>query len=478
MAAFKHGVYTSEQSTSLATSVPVESGITFAVGTAPVYMTDGNVNKVIYTQSLKEAVEALGNSSDFETFTLCEVINTHYTLYGVSPVVFVNVFDPTKHKSAVTEAEYPLIDGRVELSESAIIGSVVVKATAGGTALVSGTDYNAFYANEHLVIEKIDGGAVTGTSVFVEYDKADISKVTKADIIGGVDVNTGEKSGLELISTVYSKYGIVPELIIAPGFSDDPAVAAIMATKAGAINGIFKGKALIDADCKTVKKYSDVFAWKSDNNINDKNQIVCWPAVALGGVKYHLSAQLAALMASVDGDNDGIPSESPSNKALKADSTVLADSTEIVLEQDEANVLNGKGIATAINSGGRFVFWGNETACYPVNTDVKDYFICINRMFGYEAKRLQLQYASFVDKKLLPRMIDTIVDSENIALGSLVSGEHILGGRIEYRSEDNPVTNLMAGILVFHIYIAPASPAKEIDFTLEYDVNYVSAALS
>lgn len=137
MAAFKHGVYTSEQSTSLATSVPVESGVTFAVGTAPVYMTDGKVNKVIYTQSLKEAVGALGNSSDFESFTLCEVINTHYTLYGVSPVVFVNVFDPAKHKSAVTEAEYTLIDGRVELPESAIIGSVVVKTTAGGTALVS-----------------------------------------------------------------------------------------------------------------------------------------------------------------------------------------------------------------------------------------------------------------------------------------------------------------------------------------------------
>lgn len=476
--AFRHGVYASEQSTSIATSVDVESGVTFAVGTAPVYMADGAVNKVIYANSFKEAVERLGYSDDFENFTLCEVMNSHFNLYGISPVVFVNVFDPAKHKSAVPISEYPLADNRVELPETAIIGSVVVKATADGDALINGTDYNSFYADGHLVIEKTEDGAITGNSVFIEYDKADISKVKPSDIIGGVDVNTGEKSGLELINTVYAKYGIVPELIIAPGFSDDAAVAAIMATKAATINGLFKGKAIIDADCKTVKKYSDVYEWKSKNNISDKNQIACWPMVSLGGTKYHLSTQLAALMAKVDGDNNGIPSESPSNKSLKADSTVLADGTEIVLEQDEANVLNGKGISTAINSGGKFVFWGNETACYPGNTDVKDYFICINRMFGYEAKKLLLSYASFTDRKMLPRMIDTIVDSENIALSSLVSGEHILGGRIEFRSKENPTPELMAGKLLFHIFLAPASPAKDIEFVLEYDVDYVASALT
>ena len=40
------------------------------------------------------------------------------------------------------------------------------------------------------------------------------------------------------------------------------------------------------------------------------------------------------------------------------------------------------------------------------------------------------------------------------------------------------MTDLMAGILHIHIYITPASPAQEIDFTLEYDISYVQAALS
>ena len=45
-------------------------------------------------------------------------------------------------------------------------------------------------------------------------------------------------------------------------------------------------------------------------------------------------------------------------------------------------------------------------------------------------------------------------------------------------AEENPLLDLMAGILRIHIYITPPSPAQEIDFTLEYDPDYVQAALS
>ena len=32
----------------------------------------------------------------------------------------------------------------------------------------------------------------------------------------------------------------------------------------------------------------------------------------------------------------------------------------------------------------------------------------------------------------------------------------------------------MDGIARFHVYVTPPSPNREIDFTLEYDVNYLS----
>ena len=42
---------------------------------------------------------------------------------------------------------------------------------------------------------------------------------------------------------------------------------------------------------------------------------------------------------------------------------------------------------------------------------------------------------------------------------------------------ENPLTDLMAGIVKIHIYMTPPSPAQEIDFILEYDTSYVTSAL-
>ena len=475
--AYYHGIKTSEQATAAATPAEVSVGITFAVGTAPVYQGEGGVNRLVYANNYAEAAAALGYSDNWEDFTLCEVMKTHFELYGVSPVIFVNVLDPATHKESVESAEVALVDGRAELPETAIKSSVVVKASSSGNALVEGTDYTCFYNGGKLVVEAVKGGAISGSSVYIAYDKVKPSAVDSDDIIGGIDVSTGAKKGLELVNSVFTKYGVIPEFIIAPGYSSDNAVAAVMAAKADSVNGLFKGKAIIDADCSTIKKYSDVAGWKSDKNITGANEVVCWPMVALAGKKYHLSSHIAALAASVDNDNDGIPSESPSNKALQADSTVLADGTEVLLELADANVLNSKGITTAFNFNGRFVLWGNETACYPNSTDVKDYFLCINRMFGYIAQTVTLTFWNKLDSKMTRRLIDCIIDTVNIWLNGLKTAEHILGGRVEFSEDENPLTELMAGKMKFHIFVTPPSPAKEMDFVLEYDADYVSAAL-
>ena len=183
-------------------------------------------------------------------------------------------------------------------------------------------------------------------------------------------------------------------------------------------------------------------------------------------------------MGLTDSDNGGCPAESPSNKLLQIDSAVLADGTEVLLDLQQANYLNSNGIVTALNFIGGYVLLGDETACFPADTDVKNYFICVSRMFGWVANSLVLTYWSKVDKKMTRRLIDSIVDSVNIWLNGLVAEEKLLGGRVEFREEENPVTSLMAGKATFHIFLTPPSPMRECEFVLEYDVEYVSAALT
>ncbi len=483
--AYYHGVKTQQAQTTISTPVTAASGITFVVGTSPVQMNgctipEGgtpvykNINEPVMAMNNGEAVTALGYSDDWGKYTLCEVMYNHYRLYATSPVIFVNVLDPLKHKLAVAATDYTVTDKRVKLTLDAIAETVVVKA------YTAGEDYDLFYDGENLVIEILPDGTIPEgtTKLNIAFDKVDPTQVNKSDIIGGFNVVTKKATGFELIEAVFPKYGIVPDIIICPGWSHDAEVAAIMSAKATSINGVFEAKALIDVDTTQVTHYADVPAWKKAQNINSKTQVLCFPMCKLGDKVFHLSTQMAGVMATVDANNGGCPAESPSNKLMQISGAVLADGTEVLLDIQQANYLNSQGITTTLNFNSGFVLWGNETACYPANTDVKDYFLCVSRMFAWVANTLILTYWNQVDNKFTRRFVETIVDSVNIWLNGLISEEKLLGGRVEFIADENPTTSLMSGKAVFHIYITPPSPAKEIEFVLEYDPSYVTAALT
>ena len=61
----------------------------------------------------------------------------------------------------------------------------------------------------------------------------------------------------------------------------------------------------------------------------------------------------------------------------------LEDGSELSMHLLDANMLNSQGVITALNWIGGWRSWGNRTACYPANTDVKDMFISVRRMFDF-----------------------------------------------------------------------------------------------
>lgn len=486
---YYHGVKASKKATSVSTPVVAGSGIHFIVGTAPVHSVGGAVNEPVLCYSYAEAVSAMGYSDDWEKYDICEEIYTAFMLYSIAPVIMVNVLDPEKHISEESAKDFTLSSGKTDLPFEAIADQVEVKGYEShdtgydtenilGETYKRGEDYELIYTDGVLRLERIEGGKITSESAMlnIKYKAVDPSKVTKADIIGGYDTNTKKNKGFELIDSVFPKFRIVPDLLLAPRFSGDSEVAAIMATKAENINGLFVGKALIDADTSAVTRYTEVPEWKNTKNITQPTQLLGWPMFKLGDRVFHHSTQLAARITATDLNDDmggGSPCESASNKTLQIDGMVLADGTEVLLDLTQANYLNSNGIITGLNLTGGYVSWGNETACYPSNTDVTDYFYCVSRMFGWVANSVILSTWSKIDRKLIRRLIESIVDSFNIWLNGLMAEEKILGGRIEFTDSENPDTDLMAGIVKFHIYLTPPSPAKEFDFVLEYDTSYL-----
>jgi len=480
---FRHGIYISEVPTSIVPPVQTSAGIPVVFGTAPINLAadgKGITNQPVLAYTYAEAVAALGYSDDWGKYTLCEFMYSHFSLFAVAPIVFVNVIDQGKHIKTIVSpatANLNLSAGQGKLPAGILMGTLKISITSGGLPLASGTDYTATFADDGtLIISRIKLGTITTDTapLFASYTQLDPTMVTSADIIGGVDITTGSYKGLELISQVFPKYRVVPGQICAPYWSTKPEVAAVMEAKAGSINGVFRCISLVDIPTDIVKKYSDAPAWKNTNNYVFSRQYVCWPKVSLGEKVFHMSTQVAGLNCLIDSGNDDIPYESPSNKNLQMNSLVLADGTEVTFGIDEANYLNSQGIATALNWIGGWKLWGNRTAAYPANTDPKDSFLSIRRMFDWQGNTFIQTYWQKVDKPMNRVLVESIVDSENIRMNGLAARGFILGGRVEFLSTENPTTSLLNGGMTFHTHMTPPTPAEDIEDILEYDTSYLS----
>lgn len=475
---YKHGVYSSEGPTSVIAPVTAAAGLKVVIGTAPINLAKSieYVNKPLLAYTWEKTVEALGYSDDWGNYTLCEEMDASFRLYGVAPVVFINVLDPTKHKTDVANKEVAILNKKATIDDYGILlDTLAVKLTSEGVPLTKGTDYLATFDDTgNVVIAVITGGTIPQgqLTLFVSYTKIDPSKVTKTDIIGAIDVNNGDASGLELINSVYPKFGLVPGQILAPKFSKDPTVAAVMRAKAGNINTFFKAMSIDDVDTTVVNTYTKVPDWKTTNSYTSPNEIVCWPKVGFEDKTYHLSTHIASLSAFTDSLNDDVPYVSPSNKTLKIDKAILEDGKEVFLGPDQANYLNGQGVMTALNFIGGWKGWGNRTGVYPASTEVKDSFIPVRRMHNWIENTIILTTWQKIDDPTNKTLIDSVVDTLNIWLNGLTATGALLGGRVEFLKDENPIDDLIQGKVRFHVYLAEQTPAEEIEFVVEFDATY------
>ena len=77
-----HGVYVSEQATSVGTPNVAKSGIPFFIGTAPIQAAESpaTVGVPVLATSFEEAKAKLGYSGAWNNYTLCEAMFSHFNL--------------------------------------------------------------------------------------------------------------------------------------------------------------------------------------------------------------------------------------------------------------------------------------------------------------------------------------------------------------------------------------------------------------
>jgi phage tail sheath protein FI len=464
-----HGINTKKADTDFLTVTTGSVGIPFYIGAAPVFAAENYGGDLVAAANFTDAKEKLGYSENWGRtgYGLCEAMYAHLKLAAMGPAIFCNVFDPATHKTAAAAADFDVADHAVRLPGYLADGLTVLN----GETTVPDTAYETDYDGDVLVLTlKPNAAAYSATVLNVAGNKADPTAVTKAQI----------EAAIERIEECKGKLGIVPDLIVIPGWSDDAEVAQLMAAKAANINGIYRGKAVVDLSSAVAAAdtYDDVRTYAVNNGYTDDNMIVCWPLAKVGDKTLHMSSVIAGLIAQVDAENDGVPFESPSNKALPITGCVNAAGAEVNLSVGQADMVSiSAGVVTALNFGG-WISWGNYTGAKTAGeTDPAKVFICTNRMQDHICNTFVETFWAYLDRPLTPVLIDAIVNNFNSWLAGLTRDGALYGGEIAYVADNNPTADLLAGKFLLDCRAASPVPAQRIDMVVEFDVELLTASL-
>lgn len=476
---YKHGTYGESEASNFKSDV--------SIGTLPVYIgampihrinVDGAdgfsykdyINKPILISSYRELSKLGLYSDDWKTYTLCEAMKAHFMNgdSSVGPIVLINMLDPT----ADIAGEATTATVSVSKEGTSYVGYVEdakccvdeLTITADGVEFAEGEVAYGYDGDAVVISIKKEG--FNAASVTASYKKINFtaSEVSATDFGKAVDA----------VDDVEAMTGKIPTILAAPGFSQIPANHDLMVQKA--VDRAAQKWNLIcvtDIPCdSTANTFELAKAWKKTNQYNSKYEKACWPLVGLGNEIYHLSTDAVVAMQYIDTQNDDIPFVSASNKVIAADRALLADGTTIFIKEHEANDLNKVGITTVNLVKQTLRLWGPHMANYDFSkiTSIKpeDRFDIQIRMLGYVLNYLQYNYLDEVDTTFKRSDIDSITNSVQTWLDSLVNAGALLYAAVDFSDEENTVEDLEDGNLTFALSLTYGILAKSLTFKVRY----------
>lgn len=476
MGQYKHGSFAKELPTALTSVVTTTANITFVVGTAPIHLVDEtNVNRLCRLNNLAEAVAQFGDDDNFTDFSLSAAIYAFFRVYKVAPVYFVNVLDPSKHKTAAAPETGVQVNNQVVLSKSGAL-KTGLKVEVVAVEKLLGKDYTLEYNTDNKLVVKVPSGSTIkpADTLTITYSCVDPSKVTAKEIIGGIDKDDNY-TGIELAQKMNPKFKELPGSLIAPGYSQDLTVTLALLATAKSINVKFRANAIVDLDTSKMTTYADAVETKSKAGLTDPQLNVCVGDLLVGDVKFKQSIFLAAVKQRLAADNDGVPNLSPSNKPYYITGYQINGKSPD-LDESQAQYLNGNGIILALNTDNGWRCWGNRTACFPGITDVKDFDIavrdCGNWLMNSCIKATQIN----IDEQLSRPVILRLTNKIQGWLDGLVGQGYLISGRFTIPKDKNPLTELALGNIVFVLEwctgVTVSSVTTEFAFNV-YDLNKV-----
>jgi len=322
-------------------------------------------------------------------------------------------------------------------------------------------------------------GVVIVINVFDPAKHQSVSDVTIGDINGGVDTLTGKRKGMKAFEDCYSLFGYFPKTIIAPVFCEETAVVSQMKAICDKIRAI----GLVDAPIgATVQEAITGRGPEGTINFNTSSDrvILCYPHLKVydseldTNILQPYSQRLAGVIAAKD-VNKGYH-WSPSNTEINGIVGVEKQLTSMINDPtSEVNTLNEAGIVTVFNSyGSGFRTWGNRSAAFPASTHPTN-FINVRRTADILHESVEYSMLQFIDFPIDNGLIDSITESVNAFIRTLIGRGALIDGKCYYNPDKNPVTEIANGHLLFDVEFMPPTPAERITFESFIDIELLKS---
>lgn len=478
---YKYGTYAQKGKTQAPSGKSTSTNVV-AIGTAPIHLvrgfaTAGLVNKPIKLTS-NAGKTKIGYSKDWMHWTLSEVLAAFFEnpKGNISHVYAINLFDPnTNMKVAATEKSLTFANGRCEF-----VSDTIILDTFAITDKAEGVDYTLDYdySTGKVIIDSSEAatpleGTIDTTFFEVEYGfmESAVSEEKAATLIGGVTA-AGERTGLGALPLLYMNDFQIANILIAPGFSQIPAVYPAAVTAVQNMNGHWNGVFFADIptdDVATeetaVTTRAQAIEWKSANGRKSEHGFSCWPKAIdnTTGNIYHLSTLKAVEQARIDADHNGVPQETSGNKSVEIVTRPYVSETVTIAgyEQSEANELTAAGITTLLPWEGSLKLWGHHTDAYFYGGtyDARAIFDVSIRMILHIMNRFQKTWQPRIDEGMTLQLKQYILDEEQKYLDQLVAVGALIGSpEVEFLPENNPESDVMEGAFRWDFGVTPTPP--------------------
>jgi len=298
------------------------------------------------------------------------------------------------------------------------------------------------------------GGAVV---VVIRVAESATPATQTANIIGGIDATTGQYTGMQAWLGAQSAVGFQPRILIAPGFSNQAAVATEMIALADKLRGFayLDGPNTNDADAQN---YVGNFGSKRAMVIDP--WVTSFDTLSASEVTRPGSAVAAGLRAKIDTEKGFWWSMSNQNingiiGTTRPVDFKMGDATS------RANLLNQNHVTTIIREDG-WRLWGSRTTN---TTDPVWAFESVTRTADLIADSIQNGLMWAVDRPINAKFLEDVATSVNNYIRHLVKIGALLGGECWPDPDLNTPDQFQQGRVYFKYDFTAPAPAEQIQLT-------------